>query len=72
MRFKMMLNEIKKNCTILLSTHIVEDVTDVCDNIMIMNEGKILKEHGKTVILVASIMPNIESFYLSCINHENV
>ena len=72
MRFKLMINGIKKDCTVLLSTHIVEDVTDVCDNVMIMYEGKILEEQGKAVIPVAGALPNMESYYLSRIKHEHI
>ena len=42
-RFKDMLSELKKHSTILFSTHIVEDVEDVCDRIIIMNQGEIIR-----------------------------
>lgn len=72
MRFKLLIKEIKQDCSILLSTHIVEDVKDICDNVMIMNEGKILKEKSEPVIPVAGIIPSVEAFYLSCIHYENI
>lgn len=72
MRFKQMINEIKKDCTILLSTHIVEDITDICDSVIIMFKGKILSENDKRVIPVVSAMPNMEAYYLSCIHHERI
>lgn len=43
-RFKNLLAEICKNRTVLISTHIVEDVELICDNIIILNEGKIIVE----------------------------
>lgn len=42
MRFKHIISEIRKNRTIIISTHIVEDIEAVCDEIILMGEGKIL------------------------------
>lgn len=70
MRFKMMLNEVKADCTILLSTHIVEDVVDVCDGVMIMNKGKIITGEKGIVIPITAIEQDLETYYLSCI-HNN-
>lgn len=42
MRFKSILSEIRHNRTIIISTHIVEDIEAVCDEILVMGEGKIL------------------------------
>ncbi|MDO5016359.1 MAG: ATP-binding cassette domain-containing protein [Eubacteriales bacterium] len=44
LRFKNMISELKKTRLILISTHIVEDVDAVCDWVIIMKEGKILRE----------------------------
>lgn len=41
-RFKNIISSIGKDCVVLLSTHIVEDVEAVCDRIIIMNHGDIL------------------------------
>ena len=41
-RFKNIVSKIKENKIIIISTHIVEDVEAVCDNIIIMNKGNIL------------------------------
>lgn len=41
-RFKNIISSIGKECIVLLSTHIVEDVEAVCDRIIIMNHGDIL------------------------------
>lgn len=43
-RFRSVLTNIRENRTILVSTHIVEDVESVCDRVIIMNEGKILAD----------------------------
>ncbi|WDV47082.1 ATP-binding cassette domain-containing protein [Clostridiaceae bacterium M8S5] len=42
-RFKKMLINLKQNKSIIISTHIVEDVEACCDKIAIMYNGKILK-----------------------------
>jgi len=41
-RFLNLLAEIGENVAVILSTHIVEDVTDLCPNMAIMNKGKLL------------------------------
>lgn len=41
LRFKNIISEIKQDKTIIISTHIVEDVEAVCDNVAIMKNGKI-------------------------------
>lgn len=42
-RFKNIISCISKEKTVIISTHIVEDVEAVCDKILIMNDGKVLK-----------------------------
>ena len=42
LRFKNLIEKIKKEKTIILSTHIVEDVDALCDEIVIVKEGKII------------------------------
>ena len=41
-RFLNLLAEIGENVAVVLSTHIVADVTDLCPNMAIMNKGKVL------------------------------
>jgi ABC-type multidrug transport system ATPase subunit len=43
-RFHNLLAEIGENIVVILSTHIVEDVSDLCSNMAIMGEGRILLE----------------------------
>ena len=40
-RFHNLLNEIGKNIIVILSTHIVEDVSDLCNNMAIIDNGKL-------------------------------
>lgn len=42
MRFKNIISEIRKERTVIISTHIVEDIEAVCDEIIIIDGGKII------------------------------
>ncbi len=41
-RFRNFLGELSKNSVVILSTHIVEDISSSCNNIAVLNRGKIL------------------------------
>ena len=41
-RFHNLLSEIGENIIVILSTHIVDDVSDLCKNMAIINEGQLL------------------------------
>lgn len=41
-RFHNLLSEIGQNIIIILSTHIVDDVSDLCENMAIINKGEVL------------------------------
>jgi ABC-2 type transport system ATP-binding protein len=43
-RFLNLLSEVGENSVVILSTHIVEDVSELCTNMAIINKGKILLE----------------------------
>jgi len=43
-RFLNVLREVGTDNTVIFSTHIVEDIKDLCHEVCIMNEGKILKQ----------------------------
>ena len=43
-RFLNVLREVGSNSTVIFSTHIVEDVKELCNNMAIMNNGRILKQ----------------------------
>lgn len=53
-RFLNLLSEIGENVIVILSTHIVEDVKDLCANMAILSEGKIMKE-GNPIELTTSL-----------------
>ena len=42
-RFLNVIREVGTNCAVIFSTHIVEDVKELCNDMAIMNGGKILK-----------------------------
>jgi ABC-type multidrug transport system ATPase subunit len=46
LRFLNLLAEIGENVVVILSTHIVEDVSDLCPRMAIIAEGKIVREGG--------------------------
>ena len=43
LRFKNIISRLPKDKIIIISTHIVEDIEAVCDKIIVMNDGKIIK-----------------------------
>lgn len=59
-RFLNLLSEIGENVIVILSTHIVEDVKNLCPKMAILSNGKIISE-GNPKTLVASIENKIWS-----------
>ncbi|WP_074406260.1 ABC transporter ATP-binding protein [Aquimarina megaterium] len=57
-RFLNLLSEIGENVIVILSTHIVEDVRDLCANMAIMGEGKIIKQ-GNPIELTKALTGNV-------------
>ncbi len=53
-RFLNLLSEIGENVIVILSTHIVEDVRNLCPKMAILSNGEIISE-GNPTVLVASI-----------------
>ncbi len=50
LRFKNIINNISKEKTIILSTHIIEDVEALCDKIVVVRKGKILADADRKSI----------------------
>ena len=74
LRFKNIISSIKKDKTIIISTHIVDDADSLCENILIMDKGK-LKKSGtveeiksvareKAFILNESAVDSIRGSYI--------
>lgn len=57
-RFLNLLSEVGENSVVLLSTHIVEDVSELCTNMAIINKGQILLQ-ANTQQAVASLKGRI-------------
>jgi ABC-2 type transport system ATP-binding protein len=57
-RFHNLLAEIGENIVVILSTHIVDDVSDLCSNMAIMGNGEILLT-GKPQEVIESIKGNV-------------
>ncbi|MDG1830572.1 MAG: ATP-binding cassette domain-containing protein [Flavobacteriaceae bacterium] len=57
-RFLNILREVGTNCTVIFSTHIVDDVKELCNDMAILNGGRILK-HIKPVEATAEIKNQI-------------
>ena len=53
-RFHNLLCEVGENCIVILSTHIVDDVKELCSNMAIMNQGRIML-HGNPINLIKEI-----------------
>ena len=53
-RFQNLLAEVGQERVVILSTHIVDDVADLCSRIAIMGQGKILKD-GDPKKLIAEL-----------------
>jgi len=57
-RFLNLLAEIGENVAVILSTHIVEDVTDLCPNMAIMNKGQVLLS-GRPADAIAALQAQV-------------
>jgi ABC-type multidrug transport system ATPase subunit len=50
-RFHRVLSAIGENTIVILSTHIVEDVTNLCSRFAIMNSGRVLREGAPSELI---------------------
>jgi len=57
-RFHNLLSEIVEHIIVILSTHIVDDVSDLCKNMAIINEGELIIQ-GQPADLIKNIEGNI-------------
>ena len=56
--FRNLLYELKKSHTILLSSHILSEITEICDEIVMINEGKIIAK-GSAQELIKKASPAV-------------
>ncbi len=54
LRFHNLLSEIGQDVVVILSTHIVDDVSDLCPNMAIINKGRIIIQ-SNTLVAIAKI-----------------
>jgi ABC-type multidrug transport system ATPase subunit len=59
-RFNSLLNEISNDVIVILSTHLVEDVRNLCSEVAIINQGKLLRQ-GKPSELISELENKIWS-----------
>ncbi|MBK1895644.1 ABC transporter ATP-binding protein [Chryseobacterium paridis] len=59
-RFNSLLNDISKDVIVILSTHLVEDVRNLCSEMAIMHKGQLLRK-GKPNELIAELQNRIWS-----------
>ncbi len=57
-RFLNILREVGTNCTVIFSTHIVDDVKELCNEMVIINGGRILK-HTTPITCVQEVKDQI-------------
>lgn len=67
-RFRSIVSKIKYESIIIISTHIVSDVEHIADNIILMNEGKLL-EHDRCNNLIDNMKNNV---WCVDVDNENV
>lgn len=59
-RFKALINDIRSNKTIIISTHIVEDVENLCDEIIVLNRGEIVAQGSPNKLCQLTGMDSLE------------
>lgn len=60
----------KENMSILISSHILSEVENICDRIMIINDGKIVSEFGIEEVKYKNI--NLEEKYFEIIGKSDI
>lgn len=67
-RFRELFQELAKEKTVLLSTHIVSDIEEACENLAILDGGRLCYAGTVRELLEATGEPNMERAYLACIH----
>ena len=70
-RFHNLLSEIGENVIIILSTHIVEDVSDLCSNMAIIKEGEV-KVVGEPSALIKNLKKQVWNGFIDKKDYKNV
>ncbi|KMQ60323.1 multidrug ABC transporter ATPase [Chryseobacterium angstadtii] len=69
-RFNSLLNDISQDVIVILSTHLVEDVRNLCSEMAVMNNGQILRQ-GKPADLISELENRIWSKPVDTTELEN-
>lgn len=65
-RFRNLIAQLGNDAIVILSTHIVSDVENIADRILIMNEGSVIHDG-----LMGNIHENLEDFYLKAFGGDD-
>ena len=66
-RFRNLISSLAENRIVILSTHIVSDVEETADYILVMNEGKVLENHAMSYYMKQiedKELTGLEQYYL--------
>ncbi len=65
------LKEISKDCIVIVATHVVSDVEDVADEILILKQGKLFdKDSPKKLVEKYATGQNLEAVYLNIFGNK--
>ena len=70
-RFHNLLSEIGENVIVILSTHIVEDVSDLCSNMAIIKEGEV-KIIGEPIALIKDLTKQVWMGFVDKKDFKNI
>ena len=70
-RFHNLLSEIGENVIVILSTHIVEDVSDLCSNMAIIKEGEV-KIVGEPGVLIKGLKKQVWTGFVDKKDFQNI
>lgn len=71
-RFRQLFQELAHEKTVLLSTHIVSDIEEACENLAILDGGRLRYTGTVTELLAQTGAENMEQAYLACIHGGEV
>lgn len=64
---RQLIGSLAKNHTVILSTHILPEVSMVCNKVVIINRGRVVLEQGLAELTAGT---SLERVFMDCINQE--
>jgi ABC-2 type transport system ATP-binding protein len=61
---RQLITDLGKTKTVILSTHIMQEVEAVCDNVIIINKGKIVANDSLNTLLQSNKEKSLESIFI--------